>query len=529
MNLILLNLYPPITMARYLISSYVLKAYLVKYYDSIELKIDILNYSNTFDERKIVNRIIKLNPKYIGYSCYIWNIEKVLKVIAAVKKESNAKHILGGPEITIKRINSFKDPRIGDFYVIGEGEHKLLNLLNYLENRGNLLIAPKGVAYWDNDKLIYKEDYENIRNLDKIPSIYLNDIIEDRLYAKQQAFLETQRGCILRCKYCVYSKFLPSINYYSLKRIFNELHHLVVEKKITALRFFDAIFTSDLDRAKEIVKFLIDLKKNENIELPWIYWEYNFNLIDDEFLKLISHLKKKDNILNSNELQPQDRAQHYSDMVKDYIALNCVGLQSFSNKTLKAVGRPGIDLNRFDDFMNKFKELNLVLKVDLILGLPFETFNSYFDGIELFLGYLKNTDHILNIHRLQILPGSELEDLIEEYNIKYSKDSPHQVFSTNTITDQEMILASKLTAILFRIINSPLRKYLIEMKEQIGDSYFNIIKAIFDEIDSSVEFKDIYLKKNEYIDDLYWNDDVFKEIPSRWFLNYFKKYIKKES
>jgi len=450
-------------------------------------------------------------------------------IIASIKKDSNAIHILGGPEITIKRINTFIDPRIGDYYVIGEGERKLLNLLNYLENRGNELVAPKGVAFWEGENLVYEENLENIKNLDEIPSIYLNEIIEERLYVKQQAFLETQRGCKLRCKYCVYSKFLPSIHYYSLKRIFNELNHLIVEKKITALRFFDAIFTSDLDRSKAIVKFLIDLKENENIQLPWIYWEYNFNLIDDEFLKLITNLKNKDKILNSYELQPLDRAQHYSDMVKDYIILNCIGIQSFSNKALKAVGRPGIILNKFDSFMKNLNKLNLVLKADLILGLPFETFSSYFEGIEIFLKYLKNTDHILNIHRLQILPGSELEEFSEDYGIEYSKDSPHQVFSTNTLTNREMILASKLTAVLFRIINSPLRKYLFEMKELSGDSYYHIIKAIFKEIESSDELNSIKLIKNDYIDDYYWNDEIFNEIPSKWLLNYFEKYIKKES
>lgn len=230
-KIVLLNLYPPITMARYLLSTYLLKGYLLKYYKNSDLHIEIINFRNDTNEIKLYEKINDLNPNYIGYSCYIWNIGTIIKVLDLFKEKREIIHILGGPEISLKQIKLYRKPNAKEYYVIGEGERKFLNLIFFLENRERKLNFPKGTAFWDNNKLCYEKELNDITNLDEIPSIYLNEIIEERFYSKQQAFLETQRGCRMRCKYCVYSKLMPSINYYSLNRIFNELEYLILKKK----------------------------------------------------------------------------------------------------------------------------------------------------------------------------------------------------------------------------------------------------------------------------------------------------------
>ncbi len=527
MKLTLVNLYPLETMAKYLLSSYVLKAYLNKFFNGDnDLTTNILNFSNKTKVSKICEGIIERNPDCVGYSCYIWNIEKTLKVIESLKDKSKAIHILGGPEVSLNRILSLPDAPLADYYVSGEGERKLLHLLYYLEakSKGLDVELPKGVAYWENSSLIYSEDTNSIADLDKIPSIYLTGVIEDSLYARQQAFLETQRGCKYNCKYCVYRKFLPSICYYSRQRVFDELDYLIVKKQITALRILDAIFTSDLNRAKEIVKYLLELKNGKGVRLPWIYWEFTYNSVDKEFIKLTASLKYHTKILNTNNIPPLDRPQFYSDMLKNYTVINSIGIESFCKQALKAVGRPRINIEKFDAFMNMVGEYNIVLKVDLILGLPFETFDSYFEELEFFLPYFKNTDHILNIHRLQILPGSELENLCETYGINYSREAPHLVFSTRSFSEEELNYASKLTAVLFRILNSPLRRHFFCTKERTGESFYRLIENILNGIVTSKEFKETQLVQTDYVDDIYWNDNIFREIPSQWLINFLKNH-----
>lgn len=524
MKLTLINIYPKDTMAKYLISSYVLKAYLDKFNKDKNISINILNFNEVTDISDIVNKIIDKNPDYTGYSCYVWNIEKILAVIRILKMKTKVVHILGGPEISLNRILTFSQPIIGDYYILGEGEEVLLNLLNYfkLKRNGQDTQLPNGVASWIDGKIAYLRNTERIKNLDDIPSIYLNKTIEDRLYAKQQAFLETQRGCLFKCKYCVYHKDFSKISYYSLERIFDELQYLIEIKTLSALRIFDAIFTSNIDRAKEIVKYLSELKNQRGIYLPWIYWEMTYNTVDQELIELIASLKYKEKIDNSNSIIPQNRPQHYSDMLKDYTAINCIGIQSFNNKSLKAVGRQRIDIAKFNSFINMFRKYNVVLKLDIIMGLPFETFDTYFNGLEWFLQYFKGTDHILNIHRLQILPGSELETLCSDYDINYSENAPHMVNSTRHFPEQELSYASKLTAVLSRIVNSPLRKQFYDAKDRSGERFYEIIEKIYNEILNSSAFLNTKFANSSSLDDEYWNSVIYTELPSQWLMDYLK-------
>jgi len=397
MKLLFINLYPPNTLAKYLLSSYVLKGYLEKYYiGEKKLEIQIVNFKATKQIDKILKKVTELNPDVICYSCYIWNIEKINLLIGNLKKQNDFVQILGGPEITINRIKNLDKNILPDYFIIGEGEKTLLELVNYLTET-NRISLPEGVAVKKEDSIEYKVNPNRITNLDEIPSIYLNGVIEDELYERQQAYLETQRGCKFKCKYCVYHKSLPSINTYSLNRIKKELEHLIINRQILALRIFDSVFTHDLERAKQIVKYILKLKKRKNVRIPWIYWEYTHDMVDEEFIKLVSELKYRKKILNINDIMPKNRPQHYGEIPKDYTAINCMGIQSFNEQALKAVGRKPVKLEELKKFFNIVNKYNIILKIDLIFGLPFETFDSYLNGLNFFIPFLKNKDHILNI------------------------------------------------------------------------------------------------------------------------------------
>ena len=529
MKITLVDIYPHETVARYLLSGYSLKAYLDAHCKEKDIGVEILNFSENTPIETLAAKLIESNPDIAGYSCYIWNIEKILKVIERIKKEkSDIIHILGGPEISLKRIESIPSSCLGDFYVIGEGEKKLLNLISYIQSKNNSSeeTPPRGIVYWRNNKLQYLEPDpdDNINDLDEIPSIYLSATIDENLYKRQQVFMETQRGCRFKCKYCVYHKFLSSIKYYSKERIIKELNYLIVDKQVTALRITDAIFTSDLERAKEIVKNLVAMKEKEGVHLPWIYWEFDYNSVDEEFIKIVSSLKYREKITNTSELEPLDRPQLYSDMLKDYTVINSIGIESFYDKALTAVGRRRVNLEKFDNFMKLAQEYNIVVKMDVILALPFETLEEYFKGLEIVVPYLKGTDHVLNMHRLQILPGSELEELTDEYNIKFSRSAPHIVYSTNALSREDINQGAKLTAVLSRIINSPLRGIFFETWEKSGENLRTMIEKIYGKIYESKDLATTQLVKEETLYDSYWNDEIYREIPTKFIENTLRKF-----
>ena len=207
----LINIYPAVTKAHYLLSSYVLKGYIDKYFsNTISLNVEVMNISNKIDPLEISKSIHKREPHIIGFSCYIWNIELVVDTINKLIDVSSFTYILGGPEISLNRIKTLKIQSESAYFVIGEGEKVLLKLLKFIVSYGKRDSAslPDGVAVMKKDAIIFSPNTDKLKDLDEVPSVYLNGVVEDKLYKYQQVFLETQRGCNFKCKYCVYHKDL---------------------------------------------------------------------------------------------------------------------------------------------------------------------------------------------------------------------------------------------------------------------------------------------------------------------------------
>lgn len=526
MKLLFVNLYPSDSERGYLLSSYVLKGYLEAYSMQPEdLDVEVSNYSTDSDASLMASDIIRSRADVVGFSCYVWNVEKIGALLKHLKPRTDSCYVLGGPEISLDWIGRRSRQFPSDYYVIGPGERILLQLVDYLRGFGSE--RPAGAAFWSGGALQYTEPLlENqIAELDEIPSIYLNEVIENDLYEGQEAYLETQRGCRYRCKYCVYHKNLDKVYSFSLNRVFRELHHLIEKKQVLSLRIFDSIFTNDLERAKAIIRYLIQMKE-DGVQLPYLlYWELMYNGVDEEFFQLTAQLKYRQNILNTYKPHFADVAQHYSSLLEDYTVINCIGLQSLNKESLRAVHRVGVIPRKLDQFMSQARQYNVVLKVDLILGLPFETYESYLEGLNTILPYFEATDHILNIHRLQILPGSEMEEVCRRYEVEYSMSAPHYVHQTREFSRERLILASALTAVLFRVLNSTLRPYLYRAVKASGLSYTQLIEELYAQILHAEELGAIAIVGGE-VNDMYWNEQVFQDLPSEWLISRFENYVK---
>jgi hypothetical protein len=502
MKLLLVNVYPADTMAEYMLSAYVLKAYLDKYGHNISTQ--VLNFSLETIPEDIANQITKENPDAAGYSCYVWNMDKIKSTTHLLK--GKYVQIFGGPEISRQNIDTTKD---ADYCITGEGEKQLLSLVESLQGE-------------DNRKS--KDQSDSVTELDEIPSPYLDGAMPEKLYKRNMALLETQRGCKYRCKFCVYHKNLPRIRYYSLERVEKELRFLIKDKGVFALRIFDATLTSDLARAKKIIKYLINLKKEAR--LPWIYWEWRWEDVDEEFIRLLGEMKYREQICNSNSLNPLDRPQHYSEMLEGYTAINSIGVESFNPESMKAVSRAPIDAQKFAQVMGWVKQYNIALKMDLIMDLPHETYWSYWQEVEGLLPYLEDTDHILNIHLLEILPGSKLEEDAGKYGLVYDKEAPHMVTSTDGFSNDELASSSKLTALLLRFLNSPLRGKLLadfsfRRKQDKNLTLEKFMSTLYQRIKR--DLPDIKLVTAGMVGEDYWESQIYEDIPSKWLTSFLTR------
>src|SRR5262249_55584682 len=93
--------------------------------------IDILPaaVANTLGDLALVEAIVAGEPWLVGFTCYLWNIERTLWVAREVKRRRpHTRVVLGGPEVTADNAWVVDTPDY-DFAVIGEGEQTFAQLL----------------------------------------------------------------------------------------------------------------------------------------------------------------------------------------------------------------------------------------------------------------------------------------------------------------------------------------------------------------------------------------------------------------
>ncbi|MBO5948103.1 cobalamin-dependent protein, partial [bacterium] len=171
--------------ARYSHTSFGLR-YLKANLNEYEQQTEICEFSLDESVQEIAEKIIVKNPDIIGFGCYIWNIEAILKAVEIVKAIlPNALVVLGGPEVSYEN---------GEFlpycnYLIeGEGELALYELVKAYDNG---CLPP--------EKILKK----NVCDLSQIKMPYY--LYSDEDIANRLIYVEATRGCPFSCEFCLSS------------------------------------------------------------------------------------------------------------------------------------------------------------------------------------------------------------------------------------------------------------------------------------------------------------------------------------
>ena len=396
----------------------------------------LINPGQSFNKRilsALSKKIISKRPYLIGFSCYMWNLDSFLKIAAIIKKKlPDVKILLGGPEIATEYVqNSYFDKYPIDYCISGEGELTFLELLLNLENNNPAVNDIHGLSYRanKNSKFIVNSKRKPFKSLSEIPSPFLGGIVDEEVLGRNdvEANLETQRGCNLRCSYCIYHKDMDKVSYSEVKRIIDEVRY-VTKRGVKKIRFVDANFSSDKDHAKSVMKGLI----NENFRTR-LFFELIPGFLDEELADLFGQYKKlhKDNEITIG-----------------------VGVQTINLDVLKLMRRK-IKKEKFEMTFKLLQKHNIYTKIDLIIGLPDEDISSIERTIEYMVDQLRGSRaHLLCCHVMRGLPGTELMDIAKEKKMIFSsRYEPHELIESPTLPRQDMVKSLRRTAVLFRLIN----------------------------------------------------------------------------
>ncbi|NLH47213.1 MAG: radical SAM protein [Myxococcales bacterium] len=219
------------------------------------------------DESALPDQLINDPPEIVGLTAYTAAFPSVPKIVARVAALSpNAKIVLGGVHATVLPRASLIESG-AHAVVIGEGERTWQDLL-----RGVAWRDIPGLLWRDGLKIVTNPPRERIADLDQLPfpdysAFNLKRYDRPQLFWKKRriANCETSRGCPFHCTFCSSNAvFGRRWRAKSPGRVIEELRRLAAIG-FEEVHFQDDGFTTDLERAKEICRLLV----NQPLKLVW--------------------------------------------------------------------------------------------------------------------------------------------------------------------------------------------------------------------------------------------------------------------
>lgn len=429
-------------------------------------EVKVLEFSINEATDFVLERIYDENCDIAAFSCYIWNISEVLKIADNLKSIlPKVKIILGGPEVSFGSIELMQQNKGIDFILSGEGEQTFPQLLRSLENQTMDYKNINSLTYRDGDNIVSSESYAVVEDLNMIRSPYSEEMF--LAAGNKIIYYESSRGCPFNCSYCLSSTF-KGVRYLPLERVKADILSFI-KAGTTMVKFVDRTFNCNLDRAKQIVSFIID-----NAGATHFHFEAAADLFDEELLSILSKA-------------PTGLIQFE------------VGVQSTNSDTLMAVNRK----TKLDEVFSKVQKLNsfgnIHLHLDLIVGLPYEDYASFRQS---FNEVYSLKPQQLQVGFLKLLKGSHIRAEADKYDYKFRNYPPYEVLCNQYLSYGEISRLKNIEDMVERFFNSG----------RFNKTLDYLIKGFFDSPFDFYEKLSVYFKECRYFEYSLSSRDLYTSI-----------------
>lgn len=379
--------------------------------------VDFMEFTIKDQDESILQKITEEDHSLIGFSCYIWNIEKILRIVSALKKQNpGIKILLGGPEVSYDT-DYFLSEYPVDYIISGEGEYPFIKLLEAIEF---------GLDFKNIPQLHYKLYHEIVHNnmeyfidFNSLPSPYRLERDLPQLRNRIQ-YIESSRGCPYRCSYCLAS-LEKHVRHFDSERIKDEIRYLM-RHGAKVFKFLDRTFNIRKDYALDLFSFIIA----EHLPDTVFQFEISGDLLDENII----------NYLNLHAPRGLIRFE--------------IGVQSTNPLTNKLILRT-------QNYQRLVRNVQLIqegekidLHLDLIAGLPREDYPSF---IKTFNDVFFLRPYELQLGFLKMLRGTKIRDESDLYHYQYDSHAPYEIISHQAISKEELFLIHKAEFILDKYYN----------------------------------------------------------------------------
>ena len=376
---------------------YSLKASAGQWKDEVE----IAEYTINQQVDDILMSLYQKHPDILCFSCYIWNIEYIERVIREIHKLLPDVPIwLGGPEVSYDSREVLRRLPQVTGVMKGEGEVTFLEVLDHYHGKRDDLSKIPGLTYRNEDEIV-ETPWRPVMDLSKVPFVY--EHIED--FEHKIIYYESSRGCPFSCSYCL-SSIDKCLRFRNLSLVKKELQFFL-DHKVPQVKFVDRTFNCRHDHAMEIWRYI---KEHDN-GITNFHFEVAADLLNEEEMELIKTMRP------------------------GLIQLE-IGVQSTNLDTIREIHRT----MKFEQVAEVVRRINSYGNVhqhlDLIAGLPYEDYESFgksFDDVyalepeQLQLGFLK------------VLKGSYMEEKKDDYGLVYKGMPPYEVLYTKWLPYEDTL------------------------------------------------------------------------------------------
>lgn len=464
--------------------------YLKRYTEKMDYECVIKEFSINDQLERILEEIIKEKPQVVGFSCYIWNIDMVIKLAQLIKKVDNHIEILyGGPEVSYDSME-FLTQNEGEYLIEGEGEATYREFIEY-KLCSREIAGIRGLYRKRADGTVEGSGPRPLLNMDELVFPYVpEDNFENRI-----VYYEASRGCPFRCKYCL-SSTIQGVRFRNIDMVKEELGFLM-EKGVTLVKFVDRTFNCNRAYAREIWRFLIGADTRTTF-----HFEISADLLTDEDITLLN-------------TAPKGRFQFE------------IGVQTTNPQVVKNIDRT-MSVAMVARKVQQLREKdNINLHLDLIAGLPgedFESFKKSFNDVF----YMK--PHVIQLGFLKLLKGSSMREEEHKWGMTYTPYPPYEILKNNYISYDELIILKKVEEVVDKYHNSgrfnTILKYFYPKFQSPVDFYLKLAdffdkRGYFARSISGVDYYRILLEFNEKL--IGTDEIVLKDIIKYDFLSTNKK------
>ena len=447
--------------------------------------LDNFKLQRMFFKRLDINTYPKLikDPDICAFSVYTWNVNFFIKLAEQIKlKWPKCSIIFGGPEVT----NKLSHYTFIDHIAIGSGEETFKEILQSKIHNTQI------------DRIIDRSDQQTV-DISKTPSPYLtgmfDNIMKKNASTRLEAMIETTRGCPYGCTFCNWGgKSKNKIRKHDFDTVLNEIKWIGQFDNIKVIQIVDANFGIFKER---------DILIAEKIKETGKYVVYSN-------AKNLKHA-----VFDvANLLQENNRRAIISYDKKSFV----FSLESLNKDTLKAIDRKNLD---FEKTIQNIKTLNYNLSAELIIGLPFETRESFKKGIHKILSLDNHSKFI--IFTLSLLNNTKMNEQRDLFNIKTipSKLLGDIVISTSTMNFMDFIAVQEFvwTIKVFQCF-SVIQLIANEAFNQYNVSYVDFYDLLHLKIQHNSKINNIIQETRSDIKALYQTGIVKKYYPGPSSCNY---------